>query len=186
MKTISSKILKLLGWKIIGEFPDIKKSIGIFAPHTSYMDALIGKLYINELGINHKFISKKELFVFPGTFLMNKFGSIPVDTKNGRTIILSVASQLKKSEELHIVISPEGKFAKTTKWQKGFFYMAKRGKVPIVVSSIDYEKKEIGIKGVIYDVSDIDLVMKQVNKMYEGVIGKHPENFELETITEKK
>ncbi len=96
MKTFSGQILKILGWKITGQFPDIKKSILIFAPHTSYFDALYGKLYLNETGINHKFISKKELFVFPGTFIMTKFGSIPVDTTNGRTIILSIADRLKK------------------------------------------------------------------------------------------
>jgi len=30
----------VLGWKIKGEFPDIKKSVIIFAPHTSYWDGL--------------------------------------------------------------------------------------------------------------------------------------------------
>ena len=113
---------------------------------------------------------------------MNKFGSIPVDTKNGRTIILSVAAQLKKSNELHIVLSPEGRFAKTTEWKKGFFYMAQRANVPIMVSSIDYKKKEIGIEGVIYDTRNINSVMQQINEMYKSVTAKHPENFALEIV----
>ncbi len=33
MKTFSGQLLKLLGWKITGQFPDIKKAILIFAPH---------------------------------------------------------------------------------------------------------------------------------------------------------
>jgi len=31
METISGKVLERLGWKITGEFPEIKKSIIIFA-----------------------------------------------------------------------------------------------------------------------------------------------------------
>jgi hypothetical protein len=45
MKSISGFMLSdVLGWKIKGEFPDVKKSIIVFAPHTSYHDALYGKL----------------------------------------------------------------------------------------------------------------------------------------------
>ncbi len=182
MKTFSGKILKLLGWKITGQFPDINKSILIFAPHTSYFDALYGKLYLNETGVNHKFISKKELFVFPGNFIMTKFGSIPVDTTNGRTIILSIADLLKKSEKLHIVISPEGQMAKTTKWKKGFYYMANRANVPITVGYMDFRKKELGIKGVIHDTSNINIVMQQINGMYKSVSGKYNDNFVLEIL----
>jgi len=182
MKTFSGKLLKVLGWKIKGEFPDIKKSILIFAPHTSYFDAFYGKLFLNETGITHKFISKKELFIFPGTFIMTKFGSIPIDTRNGRTIVLNIADKLKKSEELHIIISPEGHRAKTTQWKKGFYLTSQRANVPIVVGYMDFKKKEIGIKGVIYDTKNITPVMRQINKMYKDVSGKYPNNFALETL----
>ena len=52
METISGKILERLGWEITGKFPDIKKSIIIFAPHTAHIDALYGKLGITEIGNN--------------------------------------------------------------------------------------------------------------------------------------
>ncbi len=178
MKTFSGNILKFLNWKIIGQFPNIKKSILIFAPHTSYLDAFYGKLYLNEIGINHKFISKKELFVFPGNFIMTKFGSIPV----GRTIILNITKLLKEIKELHIVISPEGQITKATKWKKGFYHMANRANVPIIVGYMDFRKKEVGIKGVIHDTSNLKSVMQQINEMYKNVSGKHNENFALENI----
>jgi 1-acyl-sn-glycerol-3-phosphate acyltransferase len=56
MKTFSGKVLKLLGWKIVGEYPDIKKSIAIFAPHTSYWDGFYGKLLTMHFGIKYKFL----------------------------------------------------------------------------------------------------------------------------------
>ncbi len=113
---------------------------------------------------------------------MTKFGSIPVDTTNGRTIILSIANRLKKSKELHIVISPDGQMAKNTKWKKGFYYMANRASVPITVGYMDFKKKEVGIKGVIHDTSNINAVMQQINEMYKNVSGRHPDNFVLEIL----
>ena len=52
-------LVNVFGWKIIGDFPDFKKSILIFAPHTSYYDGLFGKLYMMSLGVHYKFLSKK-------------------------------------------------------------------------------------------------------------------------------
>ncbi len=52
MKTRYGTILSKLGWEIVGEFPDLKKSIVIFAPHTAHIDAFYGKLGLKELGIS--------------------------------------------------------------------------------------------------------------------------------------
>ena len=60
MKIISKYILtNVLGWEIKDKFPDIKKSVIIFAPHTSYFDGLYGKLYLMHSGINYKFLSNQ-------------------------------------------------------------------------------------------------------------------------------
>ena len=182
MKTLSGNILKQLGWKIVGEYPDIKKSIAIFAPHTSHIDAIYGKLGYTELGVNYTFLSKKELFFFPMNLVMKKFGSIPVRGVKGKNAIYQVVDLINNSDELHIVVSPEGWIKKITQWNKGFYFMALKADVPIVVTYLDYEKKEMGIKGVIYDVEDFQSVMKQINEMYKDVKGKHPEQFALQML----
>ena len=87
MKHISGLLLNKLGWTINGDFPDVKKSITIFAPHTAHIDALYGKLAFMELGVNYLFLSKKELFFFPMNLVMKKFGSMAVGgIKNGNAI----------------------------------------------------------------------------------------------------
>ena len=181
MKTFSGKILKLLGWKIVGEYPDIKKSISIFAPHTTHIDALYGKLGYMELRVNYKFLSKKELFFFPMNLVMKKFGSIAVRGVKGKNAIYQVVDLINNAEELHIVISPEGRIKKVTEWDKGFYYMALKANVPIVVTYLDYGKKEMGVKGVIYDINNLDTTFSQINKMYKGVEAKYPEEFVLDT-----
>ena len=179
MKTVSGFVLvNFLGWKIKGEFPNIKKSIIIFAPHTSYWDGLYGKLHLMQLGINYKFLSKKEFFKFPLNYFFKIYGSIPVSKT--KEYIDYVAELINNSSELHIVLSPEGQLAKTTRWKKGYYYMAVRANVPIVVGFIDYKRKEIGVKGVIDNLNSIEAVRREVAELYSDVSPKYPENFSLE------
>ena len=180
MRTISGTVLKSLGWKVVGKFPDIKKSITIFAPHTAHIDALYGKLGITEFGIKYKFLSKKELFFFPMNIIMRRFGSIAVRGVRGENAIYQVIDMLKNTDELHIIMSPEGNVNKVDKWNKGFYYMALKSNVPIIVTYFDYKKKELGVKGVIYDITDFKTVIKQINNMYKDVTGKCPEQFLLD------
>ena len=181
MKTISGYILtKVLGWKIVGDFPTLNKCVIIFAPHTSYYDSLYGKLFLNEISINHIILSKKELFFFPMNILMKWYGSVAVRSVKGENTICKISKIIQESQSVHAIISPEGTRKKVIKWNKGFYYIAFKAKVPIVVSYLDYQKKEIGIKGVIDDIENIETVMQQINLMYKDVTAKYPENFSLE------
>jgi len=181
MKTLSGIILtKVFGWRIVGEFPNIKKSIIIIAPHTSYCDAIFGKLFLNEIGIKHTILSKKEFFFFPMNIVMKWYGAIPVRGVKVANAVYQVDKMLEEAQSLHVVLSPEGTLAKVTRWNKGFYYMALLAKVPIVVSYIDYQKKEIGIKGVIDNLENINSVMNRINAMYKDVTAKYPDKFSLE------
>lgn len=182
MRTISGKVLEAMGWKITGDFGNLKKSVTIFAPHTAHIDFAFGKLGFTELGVNFKFLSKKELFFFPMNVVMRKLGSIPVRGVKNKNAIYQVADLLNNAEELHIVVSPEGWIKRVPKWNKGFYHMAKKAGVPIVVSYLDYDKKEMGVKEVIYDISDFDVVMKRINHIYKDVKGKNPERFALQEL----
>jgi 1-acyl-sn-glycerol-3-phosphate acyltransferase len=70
--------------------------------------------------------------------------------------------------------------AKTTRWKKGYYYMAVRANVPIIVGFIDYKRKEIGVKGVIDNLNSIEAVRREVAELYSDVSPKYPENFSLE------
>jgi len=69
---------------------------------------------------------------------------------------------------------------KVFKWNKGFYYIALRANVPIIIGYLDYQKKEIGVKGVINNLENINSVMNQINMMYEDVSAKYPDKFSLE------
>ena len=176
---IARILLKILGYKITTNFPDVQKSIMVFAPHTSYWDAAIGKLVMKVWGVPHRFLGKKELFRFPMGFLMRLFGVIPIRGLKGHNSIYDAVNVLNKEERMHLVICPEGGFAPTERWNPGFYYMAVKANVPVVVACIDFGLKEAGIKGVISDLSDKDKVYQQLAEMYRGVTARHPECFML-------
>lgn len=178
MNQIASIFLFILGWKTKGSFPNLSKSIVIFAPHTSYWDGFYGKLFLMQMDINYKFLSKKEFFKFPLNILFKIYGSIPVS--NNKEFLNEIMSLFDNSKELHIVLSPEGQLARTDHWKKGFYYMANKADVPIVVGYIDFKKKEMGIKGVINDVSNMNNTINEISLMYKNVNAKYPENFCLD------
>lgn len=183
MRTVSGYILTtVLGWKITGEFPQLKKSVVIFAPHTSYYDAFYGKLFLNEIVVKYIILSKKELFFFPMNILMKWYGSVAVGVK-GENAINKIAKILQESQSAHIILSPEGSRKKVIKWNKGFYYMASKAKVPIVVIYLDYKKKEIGIKGVIENLENVNAVMNQVNTMYKDISAMYPDKFSIDQST---
>ena len=181
MKQLSKIILKTFGWKLIGEFPKIKKSVVVMAPHTSYWDFVVGKLYLSAMGISNNTLMKKEMFFFPFNILMSSLGAIPVDRKNKKTsMVQQVSSLIKKTQKCNIFIAAEGTRKRNDNWKKGFYYIAKNANVPIVTSFVDYKKKEVGIKETINDTNNINKTMKEINNIYKDIQGKFPENFTVD------
>ncbi len=62
---LGTLILKIWGWKIEGEIPADKKSVLIFAPHTSNWDAFIMLPAIFKMRVHINWMGKKELFFWP-------------------------------------------------------------------------------------------------------------------------
>lgn len=178
---LSAIILKTFGWKLIGEFTDLKKSVVVMAPHTSNWDFVIGRLYLDAMGINNHTIMKKEAFFFPMNILLNFLGAIPIDRKNKVVSVVEQVSELiKTNEKFNVFIAPEGTRRLTKHWKKGFFYIAQESKVPIAFSFVDYNKKEVGIAKIIKETKNLEGVMVEINEFYKNITPKHPANFILD------
>ena len=81
MSWISTFILKLLGWKVKLELPDVKKYMLIAAPHTSNWDFPLGILVKSSQKIKLNFLGKGALFESPFGWLFRALGGIPVYRK---------------------------------------------------------------------------------------------------------
>jgi len=154
----------------------------IAAPHTSNWDFFYARAAFFLLGIPVKTTIKKEAMFFPMNLVLKFFGVIPIDRnkKNGglsrkNSMVDAMVQLFEERDELVIMITPEGTRKYVPRWKTGFYHVAKRANVPIVLGYLDYKKKHAGIGPVVYPGDNIDQDLKTIMDFYRGVTGKYPE-----------
>lgn len=177
MKKIREYIFyNLLKWKIVGDTNFVKKCIIIAAPHTHWSDFFIAifarSLFDNK---NVYFIGKKELFTFPLKYFMNWLGGMPVNRNSNSNSVDSIADLFNQNESFILALSPEGTRKKVSSWKTGFYYIAKKAKVPIVCAALDFENKQILISKPFDLTDDINEDISHLKSFFKGVKGKIPE-----------
>ncbi len=166
-----------MGWKIIGNTPNITKYIVISAPHTSNWDFLIGRCFAYIRGIKPKYLIKSELYIWPLSILIRWNGGVPVYRKTAKDMVNQVVDRLNKTDEMILGIAPEGTREKVEKWKTGFYYIAQEAKIPIVLLYMDYTKKEIGYFDVFWPSGNLQNDLNIIQNFYQEVQGKYPEKY---------
>ena len=182
MQRLISKIfLKIMGWKIKGSMPaDLTKAVVIAAPHTSNWDFVIGRAGFHLLGIKKiNFLIKREIFVFPIGPIIKSWGAIPVDRGRNNNTVSIVEKMFEENEKLLLLITPEGTRKYIGNWKKGFYHVATSAKVPILLSYVDYSKKEGGVGPVFYPTGNYEEDMKFIKDFYKTKTAKFPAQFNL-------
>lgn len=169
---------KILGWDLENHFdPSIKKCVVIVAPHTSNFDFFIGLLVRKIMNVHIDFIGKKELFRWPYGWYFRKIGGSPVDRSKNQKKVDAIAQLFKEHEIFRLALSPEGTRRKVEKWKTGFYFIALKAKVPIIMASFDFGKKLVKISPPFYVTGNFEKDFTQIKSYFEGVEGKIPENF---------
>jgi 1-acyl-sn-glycerol-3-phosphate acyltransferase len=180
MNKISNFIYtKLLGWTIQNIQPEVPKCIIAVAPHTSNWDFIIGKLAYSSLGRKSQFLMKKEWFVFPFGLIFKAMGGIPVVRSKHTSMTDTLAAEFSKHDQLQIAVTPEGTRKRVTEWKKGFYYIALKANVPIVLVGLDYKQKAAIFLDTFFPTGDVDADMVKIKSYFEGIVGKYPENFAI-------
>ncbi|MCC7332111.1 MAG: lysophospholipid acyltransferase family protein [Flavobacteriales bacterium] len=175
MSKISYLLLKILGWKIVGELPPFKKFVIIGAPHTSNWDFIIGRAYFFIYNIPVQFFIKKEWFFFPMNLLLKVLGAIPVNRGKNTKLTEEIIKSFDSRENLVMLVTPEGTRKYNPDWKKGFYYIALGAKVPIVLGFVDYSTKTAGIGPHLYPSGNIEEDMKFIKDFYRTKKGRFPE-----------
>lgn len=178
MKEVISKlVLWLKGWKVVGEIPKIKKYVIIAAPHTSNWDFVIGRCFGYMLGIKVKYLAKSQLFKPAFGWFFTCTGGIPVDRTKHNSLVAFTTELFIQSKELVVGIAPEGTRKRVEKWKQGFYHIAIGANVPIVLSFMDYKRKEAGVGKILYPSGNIEKDMSIIEEFYRGVNPKNPEYY---------
>ncbi len=180
MKKFLKLLLKLLGWKVIGERPfNINKMIIVEAPHTSNWDYFYGMICIYSVGIKVNVVIKKELFFWPLGPVLKALGGIPIDRSTTSNKVEALASLFNQQKVMRLAITPEGTRSLSTQWKKGFYYVAMKAAVPILLAALDYKNKTGILGDIIHPSGDYEKDFKKIEAFYRGMGARHPEKFNL-------
>ena len=174
IRVISKFILnKIIGWRVIGYLPKNEKYIIAVVPHSSYFDLIIAVLIRTYSGLKIKFIGKKELFNPITSYLFKFLGGIPVDRTKNSNIVDEVVELFELGKIKILAIAPEGTRKRVEKWKTGFYYIALKAKLPILMVSFDYIRKEVKINNKFYPSGDIDKDFIELEKKVNDVLARN-------------
>ncbi len=173
-----------MGWTVRLTQPIPEKCVICVAPHTSNWDFVIGELYYGSLGRKANFLMKREWFFPPLGTLLRRIGGIPVSRGKRTSLTDQLAEHALRSDRFCLAVTPEGTRSKVTKWKRGFYYIALKAGLPILLFGIDYAKREIVCTRTLTPSGDAETDMREIMSYYAGFKGKHPEKFAVEEATQ--
>lgn len=179
MKAICKFILKLIGWKVVGQTNIPNKCVICVAPHTSNWDLPLGLIIYTSIGKRASFLIKKDWFFFPMNIIFKALGGVPVDRSKKTSVTEQMVSLYNSRKQFQLAITPEGTRKHNPEWKKGFYYIALEASVPIQIVALDYKKKEADFIKTIEPSGDVDADMIKIKACYKGVTACHPEQFAL-------
>ncbi|MDO5768871.1 MAG: lysophospholipid acyltransferase family protein [Psychrobacter sp.] len=172
---IADQILKVLGWKVVGEIPNVPQAVFLALPHTSNFDGLYAIPTLLSLDLDIKIMGKESLFKVPGLATFFRWaGIIPINRDKKGSVLQNSIERFTSGKPLFLGLSPEGTRSYTDKWKTGFYYIAHGAGVPIVPVAMDYQTKEVRFMAPVMPTGDIEADLPKIIEQYKGVVPKYP------------
>jgi 1-acyl-sn-glycerol-3-phosphate acyltransferase len=168
-------VLRLLGWTCI-DVPDRPpRAVLAVYPHTSNWDFPIGLLAATALGLGARWVGKDALFRRPFGGLMRRLGGIPVNRSAPAGFVGHVAAEFGRHQRFILAIAPEGTRSLRPGWKSGFYRIARAAGVPVLVGTIDWGQRRIGLLASIELTGDEAADMALIAGCLAGCGGRRPE-----------
>lgn len=165
--------VRLSGWRLEGELPDIAKLVLIVAPHSSWWDGIHGLLFKVALGADIAFMGKRELFRGPLGVLLRRLGGIPIERHAAHDVVAQMVARFAARERLWLGIAPEGTRKVVKRWKSGFWHIARQAGVPILPGYFDYPRKVIGLGPLFQPSADLEADLAALRAWYAPYRGKN-------------
>jgi 1-acyl-sn-glycerol-3-phosphate acyltransferase len=178
LSTIGKLIYNLGGWKLKNklDLSKIDKCVLVCAPHTSNWDFYYTVAAFWQMKIPFKMFIKDAWTKPWYGFFIKKMGGIGIDRTQRNNMVDFAVTVLNTNKNLYLLNTPEGTRKYAEKWKNGFYHIAKKAEVPILLAFCDYKKKEAGIEVIIDPTNkSIDEVMREIEDYYRNVTAKYPD-----------
>jgi 1-acyl-sn-glycerol-3-phosphate acyltransferase len=185
LRRTASLFLRIFGWRMEGQLPDIPKCVMIAAPHTSNWDLPVMLFFAFAFQTKLYFMLKDATFRWPFGGFFRWLGAIPIDRTKSSGVVEQSIQAFRENQELVMVVPPSGTRSKVMYWKTGFYHIASGANVPIVLGFLDYRRKVGGVGPMVTPTGDIEADMKTIRAFYATITGKHPEKSSLPTVAPK-
>lgn len=166
-------LLRLSGWRLLGQLPDVPKVIIIGAPHSSYWDGIWGLMMKIGLGININVMIKREVLDGPLGIILRPIGMIPINRSAALNVVGQMVERFRTHEKMWLGITPEGTRKKVQQWKSGFLRIANEAHVPIQPVFIDYPTKTFTLGPLVHASDNPEADMASIRALFRPYRGKH-------------
>jgi 1-acyl-sn-glycerol-3-phosphate acyltransferase len=166
-------LLRLSGWRLLGQLPDLPKLIIIGAPHSSYWDGIWGLMMKIGLGVNINIMIKREVLDGPLGIILRPIGLIPINRSAALNVVGQMVERFDEHERMWLGITPEGTRKHVKQWKSGFLRIAREANVPIQTVFIDYPSKTFTLGPLVHASADADADMSTIRALFRPYRGKH-------------
>ena len=172
-RRFGAAVLRLGGWRMVGEWPDEPRMVIIAAPHSSAWDAVWGFAMKLALDMGIVFMGKKEIFVGPLGWYLRRMGGMAVDRAAPVGVVEQVAASLRAAERMWFVLAPEGTRQRVAQWKTGFWKIARAADVPVLCVAFDYPNRRVVIGPLLRCGDSVDADMARIREWYRPFMGKN-------------
>jgi 1-acyl-sn-glycerol-3-phosphate acyltransferase len=165
-------VLRLMGWRVTGEIPDLPKFVIAVGPHTSNWDFVVGAATMFALDLRLTFIGKHTLFRWPLAGLMRWMGGVPVDRSAAHGVVGETIAAIGRVEQRVIAIAPQGTRTRGARFKSGFLHIARGARVPVVLASLDYAARCVRLGPMFTPGADVEADLARVETFFASVKGR--------------
>ena len=170
-------LMRLGGWSFEGSVPSEAKMVFSIAPHTSNWDFPVGLWAKFALRLKASFLGKHTLFWWPFGVFLRSIGGIAVDRTKAAGIAEDSARAFQESDQLVLVVAPEGTRSRSEKWKSGFYRIAVAAGVPILIVAFDYPRKVIRFGPLFRPTGDYEKDLPKIRSHYDAAMALRPESY---------
>jgi 1-acyl-sn-glycerol-3-phosphate acyltransferase len=173
LRALGRGMLRLLGWRVEGEIPNLPKLVIAVAPHTSNWDFIVGMAAMFALDLRLSFIGKHTLFVGPFARVMRWLGGIPVDRTSAHGVVGESVRAFESVPRRVLAIAPQGTRHPVPRFKSGFLHIAHGAHVPVLLATLDYGTRTVRLGPSFMPGDDIEAERERVESFFRPVRGRN-------------
>jgi 1-acyl-sn-glycerol-3-phosphate acyltransferase len=170
-RALGRAVLRLLGWRVTGAFPDEPKLVMIGAPHTSNWDFVVALAAAFSLRLGFSWVGKHLLFRPPFGWFFRWLGGIPVDRRASHGFVQQMVGEFARRPRFLLAIAPEGTRKAVDRWKTGFYHIAVGAAVPILMVTFDNARKAVHVGPVVTPSGDLAADLERILALYAARLG---------------